>query len=92
MLAHQKPTRSRSSRGLGHPCACAYVFNLTKDWNPNWGGYLNFYDDDGNIEFGLRPSFNVLNMFAVPKQHSVSMLTPFTGAFRYSITGWFLDE
>ena len=74
------------------PRRVAYVYNLTKDWDPNWGGYLNFYDDDGNIEFGLRPSFNALNMFAVPKQHSVSMLAPFTGAFRYSITGWFLDK
>lgn len=74
------------------PRRVAHVFNLTKRWDPNWGGYLNFFDRDGNIDFGLLPTFNALNLFTVPRLHSVSMVTPFSGTFRYSITGWFLDK
>jgi Rps23 Pro-64 3,4-dihydroxylase Tpa1-like proline 4-hydroxylase len=74
------------------PRRVAYVINLTKGWNPNWGGHLNFFDRDGNITFGLLPTFNAINMFAVPRLHAVSMVAPFAGTSRYSIAGWFLDE
>ena len=40
---------------------------------------------------GLLPTFNTLNIFRVPADHSVSMVTPFAGAVRYAITGWFMD-
>lgn len=74
------------------PRRIAFVFNLTRKWNPDWGGYLNIYDDEGNISLGLKPNFNVLNIFQVPRQHSVAMVAPFTEAFRFSITGWFMDK
>lgn len=71
----------------------AYVLNLTiDDWHPDWGGYLLFYDADGNIETGLRPRFNTLNMFLVPQDHAVSYVPPFAPKGRYSINGWLRDR
>lgn len=71
----------------------AYVLNLcAEDWRPDWGGYLNFYDDDGDVVAGYRPRFNALNLFAVPLRHSVSFVPPFAPVARYAITGWFRDR
>lgn len=66
----------------------AYIFNLTREWSPDWGGYLQLLDDDGHIRRGLRPSFNVLNLIAVPQPHNVSLVSPFAAASRLAITGW----
>lgn len=77
----------------GQSWRIAYVLNFAPDdWNPNWGGYLQFFDDDGNISAGWRPRFNVLNLVAVPCPHSVSYVTPFAPAGRIAITGWFRDR
>jgi Rps23 Pro-64 3,4-dihydroxylase Tpa1-like proline 4-hydroxylase len=35
------------------------------------------------------PVFNALNLFRVPLLHSVTLVTPFAGGARLSITGWF---
>ncbi len=67
----------------------AFVLNLTKDWNPDWGGALQFYDGEGNIEAGFKPSFNALNVFLIPRKHSVAYIAPFATGSRFSITGWF---
>ena len=66
----------------------AFVLNLTKAWREDWGGYLNFFDKDGNLEGGFKPAFNALNMFSVPAAHSVGIVSPFAGEVRISITGW----
>jgi SM-20-related protein len=70
----------------------AYVMSFTKDWKPDWGGYLNFFDEDGDIITGYRPRFNALNMFKVPRAHAVSFVPPFAPVGRFSITGWFRDR
>ena len=71
----------------------AYVLNLCAvDWRPDWGGYLNFFNDDGDVIAGYRPRFNALNLFLVPQRHQVSFVPPFAAAARYAITGWFLDR
>jgi Rps23 Pro-64 3,4-dihydroxylase Tpa1-like proline 4-hydroxylase len=68
----------------------AYVLNLCPDrWRPDWGGYLNFFDDDGDIVAGYMPRFNCLNMFRVPRNHSVSYVPPFAAGNRLAVTGWF---
>ena len=68
----------------------AYVLNLCPDrWRPDWGGYLNFFDDDGDIVAGYMPRFNCLNMFRVPRNHAVSYVPPFAAGNRLAITGWF---
>jgi Rps23 Pro-64 3,4-dihydroxylase Tpa1-like proline 4-hydroxylase len=70
---------------------CAYVMNFTKDWQPNWGGYLQFFDKKGNVEAAFMPTYNGLNVFTVPQDHSVGFVPAFCGGSRFSITGWFTD-
>lgn len=71
----------------------AYVLNLcAADWRPDWGGYLNFYDDEGDIVQGFKPRFNALNIFQVPQPHNVTYVPPFGPVARYAITGWFRDR
>ncbi|TRW14204.1 2OG-Fe(II) oxygenase [Glacieibacterium frigidum] len=69
----------------------AYVLNLCRDWRPDWGGYLLFHDDAGDVIAGWRPRFNSLSLFAVPQLHSVSYVPPFAPVERFAITGWFRD-
>lgn len=66
----------------------AYVFGLTPRWRTEWGGLLLFHAVDGDVEHGLLPRFNTLNLFKVPRLHSVSLVTPAAPAPRISITGW----
>ena len=75
-----EPTRGR---------CVAYVLNLTaQEWQPQWGGYLNFFDDELDVELAVRPRFNSLNLFSVPQWHSVSEVTATAPVARYAITGW----
>lgn len=71
----------------------AYVLNLTSaDWKPDWGGYLNFLDEDGDVIGGWKPRFNTLNLLRVPQLHQVTYVPPFAPRARYSITGWLRDR
>ena len=67
----------------------AYIFNFTPNWRPDWGGHLQLQDDFGNARCGLVPTFNALNILAIPQRHNVSFITPFAGGYRLSISGWF---
>lgn len=69
----------------------AYVYNLTRDWRPDWGGYLQFFNAAGDVEKALMPRFNVLNIFAVPRLHAVQPVASFAGGPRFALTGWFRD-
>ncbi|MGH7019851.1 MAG: 2OG-Fe(II) oxygenase [Brevundimonas sp.] len=66
----------------------AYVLNLTPRWRAEWGGLLQFLDEGGEVTESLVPAFDTLNVFRVPQSHAVSVVAPFAGAPRYSITGW----
>lgn len=67
----------------------AYVLNLAReDWHPDWGGYLLFLDEDGDVIEGFRPRFNALNLFKVPQPHLVSYVPPFAPIGRLAVTGW----
>lgn len=70
----------------------AYVLNMAKDWKPDWGGYLNFLDERGNVVAGFMPRFNTLNLFMVPMRHHVTLVPPFAPVGRLAITGWFRDR
>lgn len=74
--------------GLADGKLVAYVLNLTPQWQPDWGGALQFYDRGDHIEEGYLPTFNALNLFRVPKRHSVTQVSAF-GGLRYSVSGWF---
>jgi Rps23 Pro-64 3,4-dihydroxylase Tpa1-like proline 4-hydroxylase len=67
----------------------AYIFNFTSGWRIDWGGYLQLLDDSGNVHRGFIPAFNALNILAVPQRHNVSLVAPFAGGMRLSISGWF---
>ena len=73
---------------VGKQRHAAYVFNLTPVWRVDWGGLLLFHGADGHVTRGFTPSFNALNLFAVPQPHSVSLVAPFAANRRYSVTGW----
>ncbi len=66
----------------------AMVFNFTNSWRTDWGGILQFIDDDGHISQGIMPVFNSLNLLKVPQKHSVSYVAPHAEGGRYSVTGW----
>lgn len=79
---------SHDDKHATHNRSAAYVFSMTKDWNKDWGGYLAFYDDKGNIKEAMMPSFNTLNLFLTPQMHSVQFVSPFAGVKRISFMGW----
>ena len=66
----------------------AYVFGFSHDWPVDWGGILQLLDRNDNIRIAVRPEFNSLNLFAVPQRHNVSIVAPFAGGMRFSISGW----
>ncbi|HEY0624322.1 2OG-Fe(II) oxygenase [Sphingomonas sp.] len=66
----------------------AYVLGLTPRWRTEWGGLLLFHGATGGVAEGYVPGFNTLSLFAVPQAHSVSLVTPFAGHPRLSVTGW----
>jgi Rps23 Pro-64 3,4-dihydroxylase Tpa1-like proline 4-hydroxylase len=66
----------------------AYVLGLAPIWRAEWGGLLMFHGSDGNIEEAFVPAMGALRLFAVPKLHSVSYVTPFAPEPRLSVTGW----
>ncbi|MGH8398608.1 MAG: 2OG-Fe(II) oxygenase family protein, partial [Gammaproteobacteria bacterium] len=68
------------------------VLNLTKDWQADWGGLLQFLGEDGKVVDTFFPSFNSLMLFQVPMWHHVSYVTPFAGHGRYAITGWGMSK
>jgi hypothetical protein len=66
----------------------AYVFGLTPYWRLEYGGLLLFHGPHDRTASGNVPRFNVLDLFRVPQQHSVSMVTPAAPHRRFAITGW----
>jgi len=69
----------------------AYVLGFTKSWHPDWGGLLQFYDDDDNVTDVFMPRFNSLSLFTVPQFHAVTYVAPYAPMGRLAITGWFQD-
>ncbi|MBH9536359.1 2OG-Fe(II) oxygenase [Novosphingopyxis sp. YJ-S2-01] len=65
----------------------AYVLGLNPIWRPEWGGLLLLQDREYEA-LALTPLINCLNVFAVPRLHSVSEVSKAAPIRRYSITGW----
>ena len=68
----------------------AYVLNLGREWEADWGGLLQFIDESGAVTDTYLPRWNSLSLFRVPAGHAVSMVMPWAGADRLAITGWCL--
>lgn len=70
----------------------AFVFQLTEDWNPSYGGLLHFYDESTKKVYEtVNPIFNSLTIF---KLKGVADTDHFVSAnasthTRYAFTGWF---
>lgn len=67
----------------------AYVLGFSKNWHPDWGGLLQFYEEDGTPRNAWTPQFNCLNLFGIRHIHAVTYVTPFADEPRLSLTGWF---
>jgi len=70
----------------------AYVMNLSPTWDRDWGGFLQFFDDNDNVDQAFKPSFNTLNILTIPQLHSVSMVSTYVNAQRLAVTGWFRSD
>lgn len=93
LFAPQHFLGRHSDSHVGDGWKVAYVLNFTIDnWHPDWGGYLQFFDEDDEVTRAFRPRFNALNLLAVPQPHAVSCVAPFAPIGRYAITGWFRDH
>lgn len=67
---------------------CAYVYGLTPYWRVEYGGLLLFHGPNDRTVSGNVPRFNSLDLFKVPQQHSVSIVTPAAPHRRFAVTGW----
>lgn len=70
----------------------AYVLNLTRGWRADWGGLLQFMDEDGAVVDTFMPRFNSLTLFRVPMFHCVSYVAPYAEHPRYAVTGWLRSD
>ncbi len=84
--------KSHTDRDDAGTRIAAYVLNFTPLWERDWGGYLEFYNANHDIELALRPIFNAMNIFLVPMDHAVGIVAPFANASRLSITGWLRSD
>lgn len=66
----------------------AFVLGLTPQWRLEWGGLLLFHEVGGTDCHGFIPQFNTLDLFAIPRYHSVTMVTLAAARRRFSLTGW----
>lgn len=66
----------------------AYVLNLSRDWEADWGGLLQFVDARGSVVETFVPRFNSLSLFKVPYAHLVTPVAPWAREPRLAITGW----
>ena len=69
--------------------AFAYVINLGRGWQADWGGQLQFFGEGGDIVETFVPHWNSLSLFRVPQMHQVTLVSPWARDDRYSIAGWF---
>lgn len=81
--------RKHNDLNEDHGRLCAYVINLSRDWQADWGGLLQILDDKGEVVRTLMPRFNSISLFRVPTEHCVSPVAAFANGARYAITGWF---
>lgn len=70
----------------------AYVLNLSREWQADWGGQLQFLDAEGRVLQTLLPRWNSLSVFRVPQRHQVTLVAPWAARPRHAITGWWLSR
>ena len=68
----------------------AFVWGFTRTWDPDWGGLLQFYNDDAEPTYAYSPGFNTLDLFDVRHVHAVTLVAPFALHPRLAVSGWFV--
>jgi Rps23 Pro-64 3,4-dihydroxylase Tpa1-like proline 4-hydroxylase len=71
--------------GAGH--RASFVLNLSQEWQPQWGGILQFKGAQGDVEDAYLPRFNSLSLFVASQAHAVSIVSPYAPRPRHSIAG-----
>ncbi len=84
--------RTHNDEHSGEGRLFAYVINLTRRWQADWGGLLQFVDDGGAVFDTFMPHWNSLSLFRVPVKHTVSTVNAWAEVPRYAITGWLLSS
>jgi Rps23 Pro-64 3,4-dihydroxylase Tpa1-like proline 4-hydroxylase len=84
-------TRHDDSPNVNLNRRVAYVLSMTRNWHPDYGALLQFYDDANAVTDVFVPRFNTLSLFTVPQMHAVTYTAPFAPVGRFAITGWFQD-
>jgi hypothetical protein len=84
------PHNDDVTTGEGTSRQVAFVWHLTKNWRPTWGG--DFYWCPANRYFA--PVFNTLLLFTVGKDsnHFVTHVSPFARSKRLAINGWWTGK
>ncbi len=82
------PHVDNTSEGL------AVIYNLTRDWQPKFGGVLRYLDDEDRAFIEVPPSFHqVFICRPADARHEVSRIEKAAGKRRrYSITAFYLHE
>ena len=79
--------------GLNRERRAAYTLSFCQNWQTDWGGLLMFLDKQTtDVTSAWVPRFNTLTIFDGLRVHSVSPVSTFAGAGRYSIAGWYRDD
>ena len=69
----------------------AFVYQLTKDWLPGYGGLFMRMDDGINVDTTILPQFNQLTIFDVQGEgtpHIVTNVIPGLKKSRMAYSGW----
>lgn len=70
----------------------AWILNLTREWQPEWGGLLHVMDDARRkVTHTFVPAYNSMVLFYPPRWHFVSQVANFARLPRYTLTGWMLS-
>lgn len=83
--------RYHNDSDLGEDRRFAYVINLSREWQADWGGLLQFIGEAGQVVETFLPIWNSLSLFKVPTGHAVSLVSPWADGERLAITGWLLS-
>jgi SM-20-related protein len=68
----------------------AFVWGFTPRWDPDWGGLLQFFDNNAQPLRAYSPGFNTLDLFDVRHVHSVTLVAPYALHPRQAVSGWFV--
>ncbi len=65
-----------------------FSLSFTKNWRPDFGGYLEFIDEWDNITEAYAPHFNSLSLFRTSQKHAIGYVTPYAPYVRLAVSGW----